>query len=116
MIHLNLRPGDSIRVGDTLVQFVTKGAIQLPSGAILRYSRFEVAHAGGRTAQHDLAFSQRLDLPAAASFSVEKQSGRSARISLTAPASVAVQRLEKQPVVDDAGGCNNRLRCQYQAR
>lgn len=112
MIHLNLRPGDSIRVGDTLVRFVAKSVTHRPSGAVVRYSRFEVERAGTRATSHDLAFSKRLDLPAGAFFCVEKQSGRSARISLDAPASVVVERLETLPVVPDRAPCNNRLRCQ----
>lgn len=112
MIHLNLRPGDSIRVGDTLVRFITKGVDHLTNGAVVRYSRFEVVRAGCRATSHDLAFSKRLDLPAGAHFSVEKQSGRSARISLAAPPAVVVERLESLPVVPDRAPCNNRLRCQ----
>jgi hypothetical protein len=113
MIYLNLRPGECVSVGDTLVCFVTKGALQMPD-KVLRYSRFEVSHAGGRARQHDLAFSKRLDLPLpGAFFAVEKQSGRSARISLEAPPSVRVERRPLAPLaVLDGGENNNGLRCQ----
>ncbi|MBX9596228.1 MAG: hypothetical protein K2X46_17820 [Roseomonas sp.] len=100
-------------MGDTLVCFIAKGALQLPD-KVLRYSRFEVSHAGGRARQHDLAFSKRLDLPlAGAFFAVEKQSGRAARISLEAPANVRVERRPLTPLAALQGAENNNgLRCQ----
>lgn len=110
MIHLNLRPEDRIQVGDTVVRFVAKGVHHLPSGVVLRYCRFEVADR-----QHDLSFKRRLVLPGGqASFVVEKQSGRSARICLDAPLSVAVARIPPLPVGTAAVQGNNSLRCQAQ--
>ena len=83
LIRLNLRAGDRVRVGDVLLTFQGKAEgvatfeVQAPSGL---KTHLMVAH-------------ERAALPGQATFLVEKRSGKSARIALSAPASLAIQRL-----------------------
>jgi hypothetical protein len=108
MIRFNLRPGDQVRVGDTVFRFVGKEAGR---------SKFEVAYSGGGVARRqDVGIGSHLALGADAFFVVEKRSGRSSRIALQAAPNLAVARILDTAMAMSMPANKNRLPYDHKPR